>query len=49
MPKIYSPSVGVGGIPQGKVSCHNVSGLMPPKGQKEWFGVKYVVGEHFGK
>ena len=40
---IERSSVGMGGTPQGKVSCHDLSGLMRPKGQKEWFGAHFLV------
>ena len=43
MSKIFSFSVVMGGTPQGKVTCDDLSGPMPPKGQKEWFGIKYVA------
>ena len=43
MPKIYSFSVGMGVTPKGNVSCHALSGPMPPKGRKERFEVKYVA------
>ena len=33
----------MGGTPKGNVSCHDLSGPMPPKGRKEKFGVKYVA------